>query len=304
MSWAVSASMVSVILSIWPCFIRSLITSTARSAMRLASSWMVMTSGIVTSRTSFSLGSLAAWPLVRRCVRRRNDATERSRSSSAVSAVTKVSRPRRFSAPGRAGFGATAGRAAPPGRRAVRGASSSSGSWMAVRALIGMAVTVAGLAALAFSSSPNRFLASVSALRLASSSWRRRSSSSRLRASAASRSICSRDSRSLRRRASSSAIRRSSASRTLASASAWARALRSSSVRVRSTTPDGFPPGAAGAAAGAAAGTALPLIGVRRTEGAAVAAPDAGSAFASPGATMRRFTFSTTTALVRPWLKL
>ena len=42
----------------------------------------------------------------------------------------------------------------------------------------------------------------------------------------------------------------------------------------------------------------------RRTEGAAVAAPDAGSAFASPGATTRRLTFSTTTALVRPWLKL
>ena len=128
MSWAVSASMVSVILSIWPCFIRSLITSTARSDMRLASSWMVMTSGIVTSRTSFSLGSLAAWPLVRRWVRRRNDATERSRSSSAVSAVTRVSRPRRFSGPVRVGFGAGAGRAAPPGRRAVRGASSSSGS--------------------------------------------------------------------------------------------------------------------------------------------------------------------------------
>ena len=33
-------------------------TSTARSAMRLASSWMVIASGIVTSRTSFSFGSL------------------------------------------------------------------------------------------------------------------------------------------------------------------------------------------------------------------------------------------------------
>src|SRR5262252_1057030 len=95
MSWAVSASIVSVILAIWPCFIRSLITSTARSDIRLASSWMVITSGILTSRTSFSLGSWLAWPLSR-WVRRRNDATERSRSSSAVSAVTSVSRPRHF----------------------------------------------------------------------------------------------------------------------------------------------------------------------------------------------------------------
>ena len=37
-SWAVSASIASVIFTIWPCFIRSRITSTARSAMRLASS--------------------------------------------------------------------------------------------------------------------------------------------------------------------------------------------------------------------------------------------------------------------------
>ena len=46
MSWAVSASITSVILCIWPCFISSLITSTARSDMRLASSWMVIVSGI------------------------------------------------------------------------------------------------------------------------------------------------------------------------------------------------------------------------------------------------------------------
>ena len=58
MSWAVSASITSLIVTIWPCFIRILMTSTARSAMRLASSWMVIASGIVTSRTSFSFGSL------------------------------------------------------------------------------------------------------------------------------------------------------------------------------------------------------------------------------------------------------
>ncbi len=63
-------------------------TSTARSDMRLARSWMVIASGIVTSRTNFSFGSLEAMPLSR-CVRRRNEATERSRTSSARSAVTK-----------------------------------------------------------------------------------------------------------------------------------------------------------------------------------------------------------------------
>src|SRR5207248_1595648 len=33
-------------------------------------------------------------------------------------------------------------------------------------------------------------------------------------------------------------------------------------------------------------------------------APPSGSTLASPGADTRRFTFSTTTALLRPWLKL
>src|SRR5204863_203490 len=67
--------------------------STARSAIRLASSWIVIASGIVTSRTSFSFGSLL-FSEVRRCTRRRNEASERSRTSSALMAVTSVSRPR------------------------------------------------------------------------------------------------------------------------------------------------------------------------------------------------------------------
>src|SRR5216684_2821281 len=87
---------------------------------------MVIVSGMVTSRTSFSFGSSAVCPFSR-WTRRRKAATERSRSSSALSAVTSVSRPRLFCPPPRAGFGAGAGRAA-PGPRRVRGASSSSGS--------------------------------------------------------------------------------------------------------------------------------------------------------------------------------
>ena len=60
---------------------------------------MVIASGIVTSRISFSFGSFEAWPF-RRWVRRRNEAIERSRTSSALSAVTTVRRPRSFAGAG------------------------------------------------------------------------------------------------------------------------------------------------------------------------------------------------------------
>src|SRR5262249_20604438 len=94
--------------------------------MRLASSWMVMVSGMVTSRTSFSFGSSAVCAFSR-WTRRRKAATERSRSSSALSAVTTVSRPRFFCAPPRAGFGAGAGRAAPGPRRVRRTSACARG---------------------------------------------------------------------------------------------------------------------------------------------------------------------------------
>ena len=278
MSWAVSASIVSLMVAICPCFISRRMTSTARSVMRLASSWMVIASGMVTSRTSFSFGSALAWPLSR-WVRRRNEATERSRTSSARSAVTKVRRPRSLAGAPRGAAGrAAAGRAA-PGRRDVRGVSSSSTS----------SVRRPGTAFLT-SSSPKRFLATSPALRLASSSCLRRSSSSRLRDSAASRSLRSMASRLARTFASSSAILRSSASRRRESASACARATRSSSVKVRSTTPDGL-----GASAGDGA-TALASTGFFLA-----VSFGAGSGFASGAAPMlRRFTFSTTTCLLRP----
>ena len=267
-SCAVSASITSLIVTIWPCFISRRMTSTARSDMRLARSWMVIASGIVTSRTSFSFGSLDAMPLSR-CVRRRNEATERSRTSSARSAVTSVRRPRCFSTPARgAGRGAAGARAA-PGRR-------GRGRFL----VIGFEREAGSRSGPGGSSTPKRFLATSPALRLVSSSCLWRSSSSRLRASAASRSLRSTDSRPARRRASSSAILRSSASRTRESASAWARALRSSSVRVRSTTPDAFgfasvcdaPARAVGAGAGV-------LLGA----GFFVSTTGAGSALASPG---------------------
>ena len=49
-SSAVSASITSPGFMIWPCFMKNLTTSTARSDMRCASSWMVMVSGSITSR--------------------------------------------------------------------------------------------------------------------------------------------------------------------------------------------------------------------------------------------------------------
>src|SRR5262245_46533375 len=229
---------------------------------------------------------------MRRLVRRTNEALECSRTSSAWRAVTSVSRGRRFSPPVlRCGLAGAAGLAAPPGRR-ERGAFSSSGSVIWVRA--SAPTLIFGLAS--SSAPPNRFLASCSALRLASSSCRRRSSSSRLRASAASRSVRSIASRISRMRACSSAILRSSASLRRASASACTRACCSSAVNVLSTSPDGL--------AGAAAAWCRPEGAPDRLVcegGCGDGAGGGGSTLALPGA--RVFTFSTSTCLVRPWLK-
>ena len=102
--WAVSGSSTSVIFTSCPSFIRMRITSTARSAMRLASSCTVIASGITTSRTIFSV--LGWKPCSCRCSfsrLRRTEASECSRSVSDVSsALVTVRRPRRRSPPGAA----------------------------------------------------------------------------------------------------------------------------------------------------------------------------------------------------------
>ena len=222
-----SASITSVILAMWPCFINILMTSTARSDIRLARSWIVMVSGSTTSRRSFSLASWEPKPFMR-WLRRRNAATERVRSSCSVVAVDTVKRPRSFCGPEREG----------------RGTARRAGGFINGRRVTGVSPPSAGRAALAVGGPPappalggRRRLASSSALRLASSSAARRASSWRCRSSAARRSVASRASRSARRRASSSARRRSSSSRDLAPTRARARASRSSSVSVRKTTP-------------------------------------------------------------------
>ena len=82
-SSAVSASITSLILCISPCAISSLMTSTDRSVMRLASSWMVITSGMITSRITLSRGCCTpAWRSFSRSRLRRSEASERSRCAS------------------------------------------------------------------------------------------------------------------------------------------------------------------------------------------------------------------------------
>ncbi len=147
--------------------------------------------------------------------------------------------------------------------------------------------------------------ASSSDWRLKLASWARRCSSSRLRASAASRSRRSRASRSRRTPASASWRRRSSSSFARASISARARASRCSAVKVGRTTPVLGGGGAAGFAGAVGTGLAATWAGAA-VSGAAGAAVRAGTPTggASPGVKIRRFTFSTTTVLLRPCEKL
>ena len=81
-SSAVSVSMTSLIFIIRPCFIRNLMMSTPRTAIRLDSSCTVMTSGMTTSRGRF--GASVEPPLrfsFSRSRARRTEASERIRSA-------------------------------------------------------------------------------------------------------------------------------------------------------------------------------------------------------------------------------
>ena len=99
MSSAVSASMTSLILCMAPCPISSLMRSTARSVMRLESSWMVITSGMITSRMTLSRGcTTPAWRSFSRSRRRLREASERSRcASSKALLMVSLMRSRRSS---------------------------------------------------------------------------------------------------------------------------------------------------------------------------------------------------------------
>ena len=279
---------------------------------------MVIASGRTISRAIFSFCSCAPWPLSR-CVRRRNAATERVRSSSPEVALVTVSRPRLRCSPVLAGRGVGTttfcpGGSASAGRlMTTRRASSSSppGAGAGARAsapgrtALGVAGPTRGIDGEGAGSPPaRRRRASSSDCRLKLASCARRSSSSRLRASAASRSTRSRASRSRRAPASASWRRRSSSSWARASISARARASRCSADNVGRTTPVLGGGGAVGFAGATGAGrVATPGAA---GGGAAAGAAGAGraAAAASAGVKIRRFTFSTTTALLRPCEKL
>ena len=152
--------------------------------MRLASSWMVIASGIVTSRMSFSFGSLLsslsapALAAAERGVRALAHFVGAQRGDQGQAAARLLGR----------GLG---GARRPLRRRGrAHGAAGAAADHARAFVFLGFELGTArrALAAAAVSPSPKRFLATSSALRLVSSSCLRRSSSSRLRASAASRS--------------------------------------------------------------------------------------------------------------------
>ena len=278
-------------------------TSTPRSDMRLASSWMVIVSGMVTSRTSFSfvLAVAMAGHALRAAAERRDRAlahfvgAERGDEREAAALLRRAGARRlgRRGGTRRGAARAAAGRAAVVvlgfGRDRARGRRARR-SWPC-----------------ASSSPPKRFLATSSALRLVSSSWRRRSSSVAL-ARLGGFALGALDRVALRR-GSSPLPRRSCAPRPRAP---WRRRARGrggsapprSACAARRRTASAPAPacGRCGVAP-ARCGAARDHAAAARRRAACGAGAGAASALASPAPT-RRFTFSTTTALERPWLKL
>ncbi len=289
--------------------------------MRLASSWMVIASGIDDLADQLSFGSFAACPF-RRWVRRRNEAIERSRDvvggeggdqRQATALPSPVPRlvgglggddGGRIRAAGAAADLArtfilvgTVGGNAWGARGAHRGSRTASGGGTGSRG-DGLRQQPASPVAVLASASPNRFLASISALRLASSSRRCRSSSALRRASAASRSACSMPSR---RRNGAWLLPRPAGALRLRGP--WRRPARWRARNARLPLASAVPRRNRRAVRRALPqGVARGACGRRhwRRPARAHGFPGAG---ASPP-TRRLPRFSTTTCLVRPWLKL
>ena len=296
-------------------------TSTARSDMRLASSWMVIVSGSTISRAIFSFCSCIAHALeALGAAAERGDRTRAlllgrggggDREAAAIALFGAARRARRRQHDLLRQHRRRDGRPLDDARRlfhAGPGRNGRSARAMARRGRLGAAAVAACAArrtraAAGPARRPSRRRASSSDWRLKLASWARRGSSSRLRASAASRSAV----RAPRARgalsASASWRRRSSSSRARASSNARARASRCSSVRGGQDD------------AGLRRRRRLGRAGPRRRRGAsddrrpwtAAAAPRwrrRRSAEPRPGPATRRLTFSTTTALLRPCEKL
>ena len=216
-----------------PMRISDLITSAPRSAMRLASSWIVIVSGTTTSRTIF-VCSRRSMRWRSRSRARRTEARLRVRSppSSSRARVTVSLPRRRWSSARRTGAAGRFKSGRRPGRAAA-GASSSSST--AGAAILPAAVSAATLAAAALPARSATSRRDSSSLRRASSSAVRRFASSSARVRASSSSGLRRASSSARSRASSAA-RSSSWRRRSASASAARRRASSSALRASCRT--------------------------------------------------------------------
>ena len=278
-SSAVSWSIVWLTVTIMPILKSAFTRSAPFSAMRLASSCTVIASGTTTSRACFSRGWFCPAKWARRSFSRArlSAASERARApSSSLNAVLTDSLPPRrfssrsalrFSVPPRLGFFSSrffSGRLTSGRATGVKRRGAGDG---VVPLPCASASSATGSAASGSAGAGAGAGASASALRFSSA---RRFSSSRARAFSSSS----------RRRASSASRRRSS------SASRCRRATRSC--------------GVSAAGAGARLGVGFGAGG----GGGAGSGAGAGAA-ASPGlpSTRRRLT-STTTLLVRPWLKV
>ena len=268
---------------------------------------MVIVSGIVTSRTSFSFGSLLLLGACVRCTRRRNEASERSRTSSALERGDErqaAARPLGRGLGGAASGAAAArpGASAPPGpRRTMRGPRFFLGFELRTRA-------AARAPWPAVSPSPKRFLATSSALRLVSSSCLRRSSSSRLRASAASRSVfsmasrCCADLRLFLGDLALLGLAQAGIAERVGAAAALFLGQRAQHDAGRASAP--ARPVAAGAGAAGGRGWRRGRRGALGGRGAGAAGAGAAASGLPSAPAMRRFLTSTTTCLLRPWLKL
>ncbi len=251
-------------------------TSTERSVMRLASSWMVITSGMITSRMTLSRGcTTPAWRSFSRSRRRFREASERSRCASSKALLMVSLMRSRFSSPTLTGLlGGLA-----PFFLAREFLLDLGLDLQSTPAALGDLLDALGrLVALGFSA--GRALASTVALSAAGASGLSTTCGSAA-AGAAGSSFAGSGSgfgRSASRRARS---RSSISARSLAASSARRRASSSSVER---------PPGRS--------------ITSASSRSASVCGVAASSPSAPPGPEMVRFFFfSTTTDLERPWLK-
>ena len=291
MSWAVSASITSLIVAIWPCFI-SRLDDVDRALGHAVGEFLDgdrLRDGDFANELFLRLvGSNA---LLSRWVRRRKAATERSRTSSALSALITVRRATLL-------LGTSARRCTRRGGRTCAAPAAGTRRFVFIR--LPAYARAPGAAAACVSSPPKRFLATSLGLALG---FLVVFAALLLLALARFGGLALGTLDRFAARAPAGLFLGNLALFGFAdarSASAWARALRSSSVRVRSTTPEA----SAGRGRGCVGGARPPARGglAGRLLGLGCAAGAAHLGFALPAP--RRFDLLDHDRLLRPWLKL